>query len=169
MWSKGHLGQSVCSLNQSTHAIDASSNLVHTRTEHSTLDFDHVLIPWNDRVNADGVFIGHSEATHIKLVDIKDRVLTTRLPAYPDRTGVGIACETTCITNQGTQALASFHLIEHWSFDLSTYLSEHLVGTNNDDVIVCQAYVTTQMAATKEVVDIDCANQRSSSIHLNIT
>ena len=169
MWSKCHLCQSVCCFNQSTYTVDTSTYLIHARTEHGSLDFYHVFVSWNNRVNADWIFVSNTEVAHVKLINIKDRILATRLSAYTYWTCIGVTSKSTRITDECSKAFAAFHLIEHWAFYLTANLCKHLVRTHNDDVVISQAHITTQMTSTKEVVYVNRSDECSSSIYLDIT
>ena len=55
------LHKSVCTLDERTYGSDIATQLVHTRTEHSTFHLYHILIARNDGINSNRVTISKME------------------------------------------------------------------------------------------------------------
>ena len=157
MLADGSLGESCSGLYQCLDGVDIASYLIHARAEHGTLDFHHVLIAGEGRVDADRVLIHQFEAVQVELTDTEHAVFVACLTIDADSLRVGVTCESSGIPQQGGSALRLLHFVEHRALHLTRDDHQSLVGTHCDDVVVLQTDVASQLAIQQEVIDVDIA------------
>ena len=163
------LRQTVGCFNQGAHTIDVVAHLIHTRTEHSTLDLHHVLKTRDDGVNAYRVVICHMEGTHVELVDVIHGIQTSVLSDNTYRLRVSITGKTSGVADQRANTLALLHFVVHRTLHLTCDVHQAVVRTDSNDVVVSQLDIARQLAIEDIVIDIDCRYQMVVTIDLHIT
>ena len=91
------LGNTLGSLNQALNGSNMTAQLELSRTEHGTLNLNHILVTVNHAINGNGIAIGHLEVRHIELVNIIYGIALATLAHQANRLFVGIACKATGI------------------------------------------------------------------------
>ena len=97
MGGEGILSDTLGSLNQGTDGINLSTQLILTRAEHGSLDFDHVVVTVDHTVDGHIIAILQLEVSHVELINIEDRVAFTILTHQADGLLMGIAGKATGI------------------------------------------------------------------------
>ena len=166
---EGLFGHTLSSLDERAHGGDVAAQLVHTLTEHGTLQLDGVLIAVEDAVDAHRVAVGHVEGSHIELTHVEHRELAARLAEHAHRLLVGIAREAAGVFQQRAHALVLSHLVEHRALHLTREVHQAVVGLHHDEVVVGQSDVACLLAVEDIVVDVDGRNQLVAAIHLDVT
>ena len=154
---------------QRTNAVDLFADIVHTRTEYSTLYFYRIGISWQDGINAYRIAISNVETGKVEFVNIEYSIFSSSFSVHTYRFLISITSETAGILEQGIDALVLFHLIEHRAFYLTRNVDQTVVWTHYDHIIVCKSYIACQLTIEDVVVDINYSNQPVVSIYLNIT
>ena len=167
MLADGLLGQSAGSLDERLDGADVAARLVHARTEDGADDLHHVLIAHDGGVDRNRVLVHHLEVVHVKLADVKHRVLSAGLAVNADRLREGVAGESAGIAQQRGGALGLLHLVVHGALHLAGDAHQRLVGADGDDVVVLQADVARQLAVQQEGVDVDARNLAPATEHLH--
>ena len=166
---KGILGNTLGSLDQALDGGDMAAQLEHTRTEHSTLYLNHILVTINHAIHGDGIAIGHLEVRHVELVYIIYGIALATLAHQANRLLVGIASKTACIFQQGRNALVLTHLVEHRALHITGNTYQAIVRTHLDDIVIMQHDITCQTTIQDILVDIHNGYQFSSTIYLDVT
>ena len=163
------LGHSFGSLDERAYSSDIATQLVHTLTEHGTLQFDGVLIAVEDAVHAHRVAIGYMERRHIELAHIENGELAARLAEHAHRLLIGVAGEAAGVFQQRPHALVLTHFVEHRALHLTREVHQAVVGLDDDEVVVGQADVARLLAVEDIVVDVDRRDEFVAAIHLDVT
>ena len=80
-----------------------------------------------------------------------------------------VSGKTSGITNYGSNAFTSLHLIEHGTFDLSTHIYQTLIRTDYNHVVICQSDIARCVTVKQIVIHVNYRNYFSCTINLNIT
>ena len=80
-----------------------------------------------------------------------------------------ITSKSSCIFQQGSNALIGTHLVEHGTLNITCNTYQSLIGFYHDDVIVLQTDVTCQASVKNVVVQIDDSNYFAIAIYLDVT
>ena len=134
--SKSILGEAIGLLNQTLNGSNIATQAILTRAEHCTCNLNHILVTWQVGTNGNRVAILHTEATHIKLVDVINRVFLASGTVYSNGLFISIACKTTCILNQGCNTLVLLHLVSHGALYITCNINDILVRTYHDDIVL---------------------------------
>ena len=146
-----------------------AAHLISAWAEHGSLHLHHVLVAVQCRIHAHRVFVHQLEVVQVELTHVEHGVHLACLAVHADGLCIGIASETSGITQQGGCTLCLLHLVEHRALDLSRDVYQCFVGTYGHDVIVLQPDITRQMAVQQEVIDIDTRQQTAVAIHLDVS
>ena len=146
-----------------------TAQLEHTRTEHSPLYLNHILVTIDHAIHGDGIAIGQLKVGHVELIYIIHGIALAALAHQANRLLVGVACKTACIFQQGRNALVLTHLVEHRALYITCDAHQSLIGLNLDDIVVLQADITCQTAVKDIIVDIDNSNQTAITVNLDVT
>ena len=98
-----------------------------------------------------------------------DGILCTILSGDTDALLVGIACETTRVSQQCGKVFISTHLVEHRTLHLTTHFHQFVVGTHHHDVVVIQSHIASGIPIEDIVIYVNRSNGTPLTEHLNIT
>ena len=109
------------------------------------------------------------ETGEIEFLYVIYRIVSASLAMDANRFFVGISCESASIFKKRVHALVFLHFINHRALHLSGNRNQTIVGSHNDDIIICQAYIAGQFAIENVIIDIYHCNQFVMAINLDVS
>ena len=82
---------------------------------------------------------------------------------------VSISGESASIFKKRVHALVFLHFINHRALYLSGNRNQTVVGSHNDNIIICQTYIAGQFAIENVIIDIYHGNQFVMAINLDVS
>ena len=154
---------------QLADCVQGPSELVHTRTIDSPLDFKLVLKTVQNGLSSQHIPIFYLKYGIINIINRIDLILLSVLTNHAERTGIGIPRESTGILQQCGDTFVVFHLVFHGAFHIPFYADQRLVWRNNDHIAFLQADVVIDFTFHNKIVHIYGSDLLSSAHHLYIT
>ena len=94
------------------------------------------------------------ETGEIEFLYIIYRIVSASLAMDANRFFVGISRESSGIFQKRVHALIFLHFINHRALYLSGNRNQTVVGTHNDNIIICQTNIAGQFAIENVIIDI---------------